>query len=86
MIVGEETLGSDTGYLEELKEMVRQFGLEESVIFAGFQKNIPEVMRAMDIVVMPSREETFGLVAIVGHGDGNSDRDFQGRKLHGDRG
>ena len=31
--------------------MVRQFGLEHSVIFTGFQKNIPEIMQSMDILV-----------------------------------
>ena len=64
VIVGEETLGSEAGYLEELKEMVTPVRPRESVIFTGFQKNIPEIMRALDIFVMPSREETFGLVAI----------------------
>lgn len=64
VIVGEETLGTAGGYLEELKQMVRQFHLEEHVVFAGYQENIPEVMRAFDIFVMPSRQEAFGLVAI----------------------
>ena len=64
VVVGEETRGSEAKYLEELKEIVRQFGLEHLVIFTGFQKNIPEVMRSLDIFVMPSRQETFGLVAI----------------------
>ena len=43
---------------------LRVFHLEEFVHFAGYQENIPEVMRAFDIFVMPSRQETFGLVAI----------------------
>ena len=64
VIVGEETLGSESTHLAELKDMVRQFHLEDSVVFAGFQRNIPEVMRAFDIFVMPSRQEAFGLVAI----------------------
>ncbi|MBL7716849.1 MAG: glycosyltransferase family 4 protein [Bdellovibrionales bacterium] len=64
VIVGEETLGSSGGYLSELQALVKQFHLEDHVIFAGYQENIPEVMRAMDIFVMPSRQEAFGLVAI----------------------
>ena len=64
IIVGEETLGSSSAHLEELKEMVTQFHLEDHVVFAGYQENIPEVMRAFDIFVMPSRQEAFGLVAI----------------------
>jgi glycosyltransferase involved in cell wall biosynthesis len=64
VMVGEETLGRASTHLQELKEMVTQFHLDERVIFAGYQENIPEVMRAFDIVVMPSRQEAFGLVAI----------------------
>jgi glycosyltransferase involved in cell wall biosynthesis len=64
VIVGEETRGLDHSYMEELQELVRAFRLEDFVVFAGFQANIPEVMAALDIVVMPSRQEAFGLVAI----------------------
>jgi glycosyltransferase involved in cell wall biosynthesis len=64
VIVGEETLGSTGGHLGELKKMVSQFGMDPHVVFAGYQENIPEVMRAFDIFVMPSRQEAFGLVAI----------------------
>jgi len=64
VIVGEETLGGTGDYLDELRGMVSQFGLENDVIFAGYQKNIPEVMRSFDVFVMPSRQEAFGLVAI----------------------
>jgi glycosyltransferase involved in cell wall biosynthesis len=64
VIVGEETLGRVSNYLEELREMVKQFRMVEDVVFAGYQENIPEVMKAFDIFVMPSRQETFGLVAI----------------------
>ncbi|OFZ55444.1 MAG: hypothetical protein A2428_05055 [Bdellovibrionales bacterium RIFOXYC1_FULL_54_43] len=64
VIVGEETLGSVNSHLESLKEMVAQFRMEEYVTFAGYQENVPEVMSGLDIFVMPSRQETFGLVAI----------------------
>jgi glycosyltransferase involved in cell wall biosynthesis len=64
VIVGEETLGRVSNYLEELRQMVEQFHMQQEVFFAGFQENIPEIMSAFDIFVMPSRQETFGLVAI----------------------
>lgn len=64
ILVGEETLGQSARHLEELKRMVEQFRLGDSVYFAGYQDNIPEVMAAFDILVMPSRQEAFGLVAI----------------------
>ena len=62
--VGEETLGRTSNYLQELQEMLVQFRLEKYFVFAGYQENIPEVMRSFDILVMPSRQEAFGLVAI----------------------
>ncbi len=64
VIVGEETLGTSSDYLQELRHMVEQYGLADSVIFAGYQENIPAVMSSFDIFVMPSRQEAFGLVAI----------------------
>lgn len=64
VIVGEETRGSTRNTLAELKQMVAQFRIGTEVVFAGFSENVPEVMRAFDIFVMPSRQEAFGLVAI----------------------
>ena len=64
VMVGEETLGRASNHLGELKEMVAQFRIDEHVVFAGYQQNIPEVMRSIDLLVMPSRQEAFGLVAI----------------------
>ncbi|MEK6704435.1 MAG: glycosyltransferase family 4 protein [Bdellovibrionota bacterium] len=66
IIVGEETRGSSKAknHVAELKCMVEQLKIGEYVLLAGFMDNIPEVMQAFDIVVMPSRQETFGLVAI----------------------
>jgi glycosyltransferase involved in cell wall biosynthesis len=64
VIIGEETAFSDKNHLNELKQMVVQFHLEDQVVFAGYHANIPEVMRSLDIFTMPSRQEAFGLVAI----------------------
>jgi glycosyltransferase involved in cell wall biosynthesis len=64
VIVGEETLGRTQGVLEELQDMARELRVEEHVVFAGFHENIPEVMRSFDLLVMPSQQEAFGLVAI----------------------
>jgi glycosyltransferase involved in cell wall biosynthesis len=64
VIVGEETKGLDGTYLEELKKMVASFRMSDQVVFVGYQENVPEIMRAFDVFVMPSRQEAFGLVAI----------------------
>jgi glycosyltransferase involved in cell wall biosynthesis len=64
VIVGEESLGRVSSYLEDLSEMVRQFRLDGKVHFAGYMEELPAVMSAFDLFVMPSRRETFGLVAL----------------------
>lgn len=56
-------MGGD-GYEEELRSFIKKEGLESSVYFCGFQKKPSELMRLFDVVVLPSDEETFGLVLI----------------------
>ncbi|MFN7684687.1 MAG: glycosyltransferase family 4 protein [Oligoflexia bacterium] len=64
VMVGEETLGSTQEYLAELRAMVQQFRIQDHVVFSGYEENLPEVMRALDLLVMPSKQESFGLVAL----------------------
>lgn len=64
VMVGEETLGSTQEYLGELRAMVQQFGIQDHVVFSGYEENLPEVMRAFDVLVMPSGHESFGIVAL----------------------
>ncbi len=64
VMVGEETLGSTANHLAELQDLIQQLRISDSIVFAGYQQDIPEIMRAFDILVMPSRQEAFGLVAI----------------------
>jgi glycosyltransferase involved in cell wall biosynthesis len=60
VLVGEPTLFEGGQYLDFLKRKVKEHGLEDRVVFAGFRKDIPRVLSALDIFVMPSYEETFG--------------------------
>lgn len=64
VIVGEMTKKSGSKFYQELIQLAEGFRIRDRIIFSGFHENIPEVMRAFDIFVMPSRQETFGLVAI----------------------
>lgn len=55
------------GYLEqELKQLTVNLNLEEKIKFLGFIKNIdvPKVINKMDIFVVPSIEESFGVAAV----------------------
>ena len=46
-------VGDGIGY-EDVKHRVRQMGLEQAVIMTGFRTDIPEVMAALDVLVLPS--------------------------------
>ena len=56
-------MGGD-GYEEFLKKQIAEYSLTESVYWCGFQKNPGELMACFDLIVLPSDQETFGLVLI----------------------
>lgn len=58
LIVGE---GSDK---KKLQDLVARYGLSERVVFCGFQANIPALMKASDVILLPSHREPFA-VAIL---------------------
>ena len=64
VMVGNETPGLDGRYMKELQESIRQLHLEDSILVQPAKKEVPEVMAALDLFVMPSWSEAFGLVAI----------------------
>jgi glycosyltransferase involved in cell wall biosynthesis len=51
-------------YLEHLKKRTVELNLEGSVRFLPFTTEIPALMNAFDLSLLPSRGETFGLVVI----------------------
>jgi glycosyltransferase involved in cell wall biosynthesis len=46
---------------EELKRQVNELGLDNTVLFLGHQENMPEIYSFLDIFVIASDSETFGL-------------------------
>jgi glycosyltransferase involved in cell wall biosynthesis len=38
----------------DIKERVRDMGLEDAVIMTGFRRDVPEIMKALDVLVLPS--------------------------------
>ncbi|MEX1001459.1 MAG: glycosyltransferase family 4 protein [Crocinitomicaceae bacterium] len=54
-----------SGYFEkEVKNFVRNQGLENLVIFKGYQPNSIQYMASSDVVLIPSKAEGFGLVLL----------------------
>jgi glycosyltransferase involved in cell wall biosynthesis len=51
-------------YARRLKELVSSLGVEDEVLWLGERQDIPEMLRALDIVLVPSWEEPFGMVVI----------------------
>nr|WP_267135176.1 glycosyltransferase family 4 protein [Halomonas dongshanensis] len=56
--------GSDEAYVAQLHKRVAELGLEGRVSFTGFRSDLPQLLRALDIVCIPSRNEAFGLTVI----------------------
>jgi glycosyltransferase involved in cell wall biosynthesis len=53
LIVGDTTF-SDPGYKDELCRLADRTGLSSRVIFTGFRTDVPELVAAMDLCVLPS--------------------------------
>lgn len=63
LIAGDETAGA-SGYKEYLKELCRTLNIGRSVKFLPFMEDVPRLMVALDVFVLPSFSETYGLVVL----------------------
>ncbi len=50
----------NNAYQEDLRGLVAAAGLDDRVVFLGERDDIPEVLRAVDLLLVPSWEEPFG--------------------------
>jgi glycosyltransferase involved in cell wall biosynthesis len=68
LIVGEpQDTPRNQEYCRNLRSLTQSLGLENTVLFAGFRSDVPRLMSAMDVVVLPSSSpEPFGRVVIEG--------------------
>jgi glycosyltransferase involved in cell wall biosynthesis len=63
VLIGEETRG-EPGYRQELEEQVASLELGNRVKFLGYIDDPKGCYPMLDVLLMPSRKETFGLVLI----------------------
>ena len=65
LIIGDSD-GSPAGkvYTQKLQQIARKLGVSDSVIFVGFRQanSMPAAMAALDVCVLPSESESFGMV------------------------
>lgn len=52
------------GYAASLRRLVADLGLEDAVRFLGQRDDMPAVLASLDVLLVPSWEEPFGLVAV----------------------
>lgn len=57
-------VGRDCGIEKYLKQKARELGILNRVIFAGERSDIPNILAASDILVLPSHEEGFSNVIL----------------------
>lgn len=50
----------------KLKDYAHKLGIEHAVIFTGLRNDIPELISNLDVVVLPSLSESFGLSLVEG--------------------
>jgi glycosyltransferase involved in cell wall biosynthesis len=62
--VARSTRFDNTAYVASLRARVADAGLEDRVSWLGEREDIPELMRALDVLLLPSNEEPFGRALI----------------------
>ena len=63
VLAGEETAG-EHGYKKHLEDLSHELSIEKNIRFIPFTNDVPRLMSALDVFVLPSFGETFGLVVI----------------------
>ena len=58
--VARSTRFDNVAYVERLHRLVADAGLQERVSWLGERDDVPELMRALDVLLLPSHEEPFG--------------------------
>lgn len=56
--------------LEDIRQRAQQTGVIDNIIFTGLRADIPDLMQAMDVFVMPSLHEGLPLVSIEAQASG----------------
>jgi glycosyltransferase involved in cell wall biosynthesis len=62
VVVGAAELPEEKPYEQRLRKLIPELGLTKRFTFAGARRDIPEVLKALDLFVLCSRNEGFGRV------------------------
>jgi glycosyltransferase involved in cell wall biosynthesis len=70
LLVGQIAFGGKSvrydnhAFMNSLERLVDELSVRHAVHFMGQRANVPEIMRALDLTLLPSWEEPFGLVTV----------------------
>lgn len=64
LAVGGESAVSDIGWYPRMRQLAVDLGIESLVHFTGSRDDVPDMMKSMDVLVVPSLNEGFGRVII----------------------
>jgi len=64
LFVGEPTAGEHEGFKSEIEKAILNYGIEKYVHFRPFLRDVEQVYAALDIFILASYSETYGLVTI----------------------
>jgi glycosyltransferase involved in cell wall biosynthesis len=64
LMVGANNDPASEVYFRGLCDAIDRAGLTRSIVWTGFRRDVPDLMRAVDIVVLATRSEGFGLVLL----------------------
>jgi len=60
LIVGNTVIDNSDWFLDKLKQLVKKLDLVDKVTFTGFIEDIVDMYRYLNLLVLPSRSESFG--------------------------
>jgi glycosyltransferase involved in cell wall biosynthesis len=72
LIVGEAVFSHDEAYARQLHEAVGSLGLTDRVRFLGARDDIPQLLQALDVLVVNSHQEPFALTVLEGLASGTA--------------
>ena len=54
----------ETGWQKHLESLASELGSSDKIRFLGYRDDIPDIMKSLDVLVVPSLEEPFGFINI----------------------
>jgi glycosyltransferase involved in cell wall biosynthesis len=63
-VQGDGGAAAELAYARMLHSLVDELGLRERFLFAGYVRDVPVAMSALDVLVHPAREEAFGRIMV----------------------